>query len=78
MHCLPKLYRPFSVSILFSFLFSKLFSKVDRTFKFDVTLVSIFEAREGVVVVLYLFLRFRKFSVLEYFEKFSKLLHHQA
>jgi len=68
----------FLFSIFLSFLFRKLFSKVDRIYKFDVTLLPIFEACEYVVVTFYLLLRFRKYFAFGSFEKFSKLLHHKA
>jgi len=74
----PKLCRPFFVFCPSVLSFQQIFFKVDRTFRFDVTLLSTFEACEGVVVALYLLWRFREFSVFGSFENFSKLLHNQA
>jgi len=53
-----------------------MFSKVDRTLKFDMTLLTTFEACE-VVVILNLLGGFGEFSIFGLLEKFSKFSYHQ-
>ena len=63
----------FFFSVLLSFLFTNKFSKVDRTLRFDMTLLTVFEACE-VVVVLNLLGGFREFSVFWTWEIFQIFL----